>query len=387
MPRDGRRHMEFFSDIDTLQFALKMAVSLGRVLHGLIHLVCARSKRRRRCCVWQTRAMRARPVLWMITMLSLLGAGTALASEDWPSAKEADAAGREAFAAGDYERAVRAFSRAYALDPDPRLAANLAEAHRRLGHCEAALEHFEIYLAAAAAGPARARIEARATELRAECPPPVAEPSPSPGSTPRMTPPAAPPPAPASAEPQAVKTPAPPPPSPTRWRLALDAGASFGRWSAARSTSPAVRLAAGPTWRWGNLELGAGLGVQWSTFGYASRADAPAPYEERAQALEAIAEVQGRWHLAAWLAGRLEIGAGVAWYSGFEPWNEIADSGAAAEGGATLAVRSALGADLPLGAGFEFRLNPIGVSWHRNKTSSAANALNFTVSAGLARAF
>lgn len=272
---------------------------------------------------------------------------------DWPTAAAADRDGRAAFSRGDYEQAVAAFARAYELDPDPRLAANLGEAHRRLGHCREALRFFNVYLESAAPSPARADIARRVDDLEKQCP--AGEPA-TPGSSPK---PKAPPPA------QSVEAPAPVEPRVARWRFGLDAGLSLGRWGDARSTSPSVRAVVGRTWRRDSVELEVGGGLLWSTFGYASLAVAPEPYERRAQMIEVLAEARGRWHAASWIAIRLDLGVGVAWYSGFDAWNELSPDGAAASAGASPAVRGALGLEVPLGASaWDLCLTAFGLSWH-----------------------
>ena len=54
--------------------------------------------------------------------------------------------GQAAYAAGEYERALTAFSAAYGLQPVPGLLFNIAQCHRKLGNYERAAVFFQQYL-------------------------------------------------------------------------------------------------------------------------------------------------------------------------------------------------------------------------------------------------
>jgi tetratricopeptide (TPR) repeat protein len=78
------------------------------------------------------------------------------------------ALGREAYDAGRYEDAVRAFRRAYILSPRFTLLYNVGQAELRVGDDARALEAFEGYLRQAPADdPHRTEVEERARQLRA----------------------------------------------------------------------------------------------------------------------------------------------------------------------------------------------------------------------------
>lgn len=318
----------------------------------------------------------------------------------WTSPGAAFADGRTAFGEKRYADAAEAFEAAYAMDPDPRLAANLGEVYRRLGDCPKALEYFERYLAVAPPGPERESIEARADPLRKQCTAATREAEVAGPGAPRLeeAPPPAPPTAPAAnsssqapeeasqTSPAATKTrPSAPRPSPkpARWIFGVEGGLALGRWGEARSVSPAVRLAGTRVWRWGRLGLGVGAGAQWSTFGYGSAAFAPSDFENDAQALEVVGELQGRLEALDWFTVRLDVGAGGTWFSGFDTWNEISPEGRAAAAGWRPTVRAALGAEVGLPIdGLSLRVTPAGGVF-TGGTGNTGSQLSLVMSAGL----
>ena len=90
-----------------------------------------------------------------------------------PSTNEDEAArllfmsAREAFAAGDYERALSGFQQAYDLSQRPALLYNIGTALDRLRRDQEALAIFEQFLREDPETPNRAEIEARVRQLRA----------------------------------------------------------------------------------------------------------------------------------------------------------------------------------------------------------------------------
>lgn len=79
--------------------------------------------------------------------------------------------GRASYDSGRYAEAIAAFTRAYALAPDPLLVFNIAQAHRKAGNCLAALTAYRSFLRL---DPSSARVEeARLHErgLAIQCPP------------------------------------------------------------------------------------------------------------------------------------------------------------------------------------------------------------------------
>lgn len=100
------------------------------------------------------------------------------------------------FKAGRFAEALERFDVAYKLDPRPVLLFNLARVHEEMGHAEAAIEHFELYLAREPQAEDRADIERRIRvmsaivaqrDARREAPPEVAPPSaPAPAGPPPL---------------------------------------------------------------------------------------------------------------------------------------------------------------------------------------------------------
>lgn len=77
-----------------------------------------------------------------------------------------------AFASGNYMGAVEALKRAVAIDPNPLLVFNLAQAERMAGHCEAALAQYESFLKSsdpAEDADLRRQAEQHAVSLRVAC--------------------------------------------------------------------------------------------------------------------------------------------------------------------------------------------------------------------------
>lgn len=89
--------------------------------------------------------MRALP----FTLAAALAVMPALASADTipERAKKLAAEGRAAHEAGDYDRAIAAFTEANALAPSPPLLFNLAQAYRLKGNCDDASVMYRRYLA------------------------------------------------------------------------------------------------------------------------------------------------------------------------------------------------------------------------------------------------
>jgi hypothetical protein len=88
---------------------------------------------------------------------------------------------------GEYDKAIDAFERAYALSNAPGLLFNIAQAYRLKGpsSCEDALRYYEMYRAKAPRAPNRAETDERIGQMR-ECASEVhATPSPEPPLAPR----------------------------------------------------------------------------------------------------------------------------------------------------------------------------------------------------------
>jgi tetratricopeptide (TPR) repeat protein len=109
-------------------------------------------------------------LLYVLLSLSVLFASTAAAQTDTASDTEARtlfAQGREAYDAGNFEEATRAFRRAYLLSPRYALLYNIGQSELRAGHDSRALEAFEAFLRQAPADDARrSEVEERTRVLR-----------------------------------------------------------------------------------------------------------------------------------------------------------------------------------------------------------------------------
>lgn len=131
-------------------------------------MICSTTQRRRAPC------SRGSLVRYVAASLALLGLLAPLASLAQPVNEERRAtaralfeAGRGAFEAGNYERALDYFERTYALTPAPELLYNIGQAAERAQRDERALTAFEEYLARVPNAEERAAIEARIAVLRA----------------------------------------------------------------------------------------------------------------------------------------------------------------------------------------------------------------------------
>jgi tetratricopeptide (TPR) repeat protein len=100
-----------------------------------------------------------------------------------------------AYNAGQFDQAVRSFTRAYELDPAPILLFNVAQAHRKQGDAERALSFYRQYLAIDPQADNRQQVEAHIRELEAARRPVLVAPAPPlPASAPPVPTTAGPPP-------------------------------------------------------------------------------------------------------------------------------------------------------------------------------------------------
>lgn len=121
------------------------------------------------------------PLAVLVVLVCASGASGVLAqTPDDDEAHSLYDAGRRAFEAGRYDRALEDFQHAYALSPRAELLYNIGQAADRLRHDAEALDAFEQYLASPQADESlRAQIQGRidvlraaAAEHRAAAPPP-----------------------------------------------------------------------------------------------------------------------------------------------------------------------------------------------------------------------
>ena len=173
-----------------------------------------------------------------------------------PSAQAAAADGATAFAAGDYERALAAYQRAYLEDIDePQYLLRLADCYRALQRTAEALRFYRLFLHERPHTPERASVEASIAALAH--PPPLPMPTSQAQPQPQPTPPAQP-------TPQVQPTPTP-----------LAASVQADRPAAAAPARPIWRR----WWLWtavgGAAAIGVGLGVGLGTRSSGSGSFAP----------------------------------------------------------------------------------------------------------------
>ncbi|HME90437.1 MAG TPA: tetratricopeptide repeat protein, partial [Myxococcaceae bacterium] len=80
----------------------------------------------------------------LVSSLCAVSAAAADAAE--PRAREQFRAGQQAYEAGKYGDALKAFSEAYGLQPMPGLLFNIAQCHRKLGNYDRAAVFYQQYL-------------------------------------------------------------------------------------------------------------------------------------------------------------------------------------------------------------------------------------------------
>jgi tetratricopeptide (TPR) repeat protein len=97
---------------------------------------------------------------------------------DIKAAKQAYSRGEKAFADGRYEESLVEFEKGYGLSQKELFLLNIAYAHEKLGHLEAAIDYYERYLATGLEAEERAEVEARVAEVKAAMPPPTPPPPP-----------------------------------------------------------------------------------------------------------------------------------------------------------------------------------------------------------------
>ncbi len=81
-------------------------------------------------------------------------------------AKEHFGAGKQAYEAGEYEKAIREFKAARQVKPSPILEYNIALAYERLGRLDLAVTHYEAYLIQDPAAQNRADVESKIRNLQ-----------------------------------------------------------------------------------------------------------------------------------------------------------------------------------------------------------------------------
>jgi tetratricopeptide (TPR) repeat protein len=144
-------------------------------------------------------------------VLLAVGLAVALTSAPWPAradektteqARQHYAKGKQAFDLGKWDDAIAEFEAAYKLRSDPTFLFNMAQAYRRKGDLQRALDLYKNYLIENPETPKRDDIEKRIRALekemknparrQIEAPAPVAKPSASPPAAPAVVAPVTP---------------------------------------------------------------------------------------------------------------------------------------------------------------------------------------------------
>lgn len=260
---------------------------------------------------------------------------------------------RHAYDLGRFEDAIREFEAAYEAMPAPEFLFNLAQSHRQLGHCREALFFYGRFASSRPDSPLMPDVQGYVTELQAQCPePPPTPEAPKPDATPPAPPPSLPPPT--------VEAPPPPSPAPTHF-LMLDVQAGVGLLDAgevAVQPQPSFRFSATYPVPAGPLEVRLGVLSTMLLVPYGG--------EDPGNALQTqvFGHLELALPLASWLVARTEAGVGMLIFSGLEEGNPFTEAARPASGPlGMLAVRGALGVELPLGQRLRVTLTPFAFSF------------------------
>jgi hypothetical protein len=262
--------------------------------------------------------------------------GQAPASGDSTSAASHFERGARAYESGRFDEAIASFEHAYALDPEPILLFNIAQAYRRLGNTEQALHHYRRYHDSAPPNaPDQADAERRIVELEA------ARTSAGPGVTsPNQRVVLGAPPAAADRASTIVRSTAAPSStrdsadSGRRWRVGVEGGAAIPRFQGPVEIdsyiSYAARALAG--YRFGSgqtlVEVGGSVSITSITYRHTDAA-----MKESASALVgSAARVEVIHALSSRISVAGELLAGVTWWTGLGLDNPFTVEGAAASG-------------------------------------------------------
>lgn len=284
--------------------------------------------------------MISRLVIALSFALCALGSATAEASKEEAVARYK--AGRAAYNIGRFADAVAHFTAAYEAKPAVAFLFNIAQSHRQMGHCHKALFFYRRFARLSTKNAQTNEVRQRITDLEASCPAPL--------GTQTAT---------QAAQPAPKRLPEPNP------VLAIDAEggialADFGDLEV--PAQPSVRLSAGYL-----LHLDAGtlqLGILGSLFAV--------PYtagdKTRALMSQILAHAELSLRLLSWADLRLEVGAGVMLISGLVQGNPFTENGAPTSGALNLlAVRTAIGLDVPLTRHWRVRITPLAFSYSKTK--------------------
>jgi hypothetical protein len=210
--------------------------------------------------------------IWVAAVLLAVGLAVALTSAPSPAradeeateqARQHYAKGKQAFDLGKWDDAIAEFEEAYKLRSDPTFLFNMAQAYRRKGDLQRALDLYKNYLIENPETPKRAEIEKRIRALEKEMKNPArrqieAPVAPAPASAPASVPPFggfgtdSPPNLPPRASPAPVAAPAPVEPPPPAAKIESPPERPHGRPHGQHSpkhTAPPVAPSAGDPMR------------------------------------------------------------------------------------------------------------------------------------------
>jgi hypothetical protein len=275
-------------------------------------------------------------------------------------AKQLFQRGQAAYDAQRFGEAIVLFERAYTEHPAPEFLFNIAQAHRRLGHCEEALVNYRRFLEQSPETRVRREVEGHIARLRSECiepegpqppappHPPEEEPKPQAAvtatATKTETPPSPPP-----QPPPVVVAAAQPEPAASSTQLLIAAGGGFA-FPFARSYSIPAQLAL-------ELEGGPVFGSTDLRFEPLLRAATSAiPYESESsngtvRVIELGVSLGGSYRATSAIALRAAIGGGLELASGLEPGNPLVADHAARSAAIMPAIRAAIGARIAIAGG------------------------------------
>lgn len=263
--------------------------------------------------------------LLVSTLVALSSPAVAAGSTDRSQADDHARRGVALYEMGRYEGALAEFEQAYLLYPTGSLLYNLAQTHRRLGHCPEALELYRRLMARYPESPNAPVVAELLPELEAACAvkdrPPAGV---SDGASPRVA--STPAPVVSSAPPEIADA-DPARPIGMRKRGRVFVGGAGGLLAGSSASVAPFGLALGVVWPLGRLPIE--LGVSGSLASYAWSSDS---YRGSGAVVDGVVTV-GRGLAWRRLEVRADVGVGVVRLSGLERGHPLVGSGRRVEGG------------------------------------------------------
>jgi tetratricopeptide (TPR) repeat protein len=108
----------------------------------------------------------AAALAWISSTRSMAAEAQPTPADAIESARALSDDGMALFRRAEYQSAIEAFRRSFDLSPAPALLFDMAQAHRKLGNCDAALELFRRFARADQAAALRAGVDARIDEMQ-----------------------------------------------------------------------------------------------------------------------------------------------------------------------------------------------------------------------------